>query len=194
MHELLDDPEQLDHGLLLTIAEGVVFEKEQTHGEAVLEVLDVEQMVDRPHEHVGEGGTLRGEQLGAGRLGSAVDQRRQAFAGQKVEALGDGRGVGELGPLGQRPAGHVEVLGHPLVADQEHLPVELEEDRGQSGPVGHQLDQVGQQRVALEEGRGLPGQQLGQGLSDQRQTAVVGDTVGPVQSRRAPHQQPAQRE
>ncbi len=159
----LTTPEQLDHGLLLAIAQGVVFEKEQTHREAVLEVLDVEQMVDGPHEHVGERRDAAGRAAQSpGACGGAVDQRRQALAGQKVEALGDGRGVGEPGPLGQRPAGHVETLGQPPVADQQHLPVELEEDRGQSGPVGHQLDQVGQQRVPLEEGRGLPGQQLGQ--------------------------------
>ena len=139
-------------------------------------------------------GRCRREQLVAGRLVRAVDQREEAFAGEKVEVLGDGRRVGEPGPLGRAQPGTSRRSASPPVADQQHLPVELEEDRGQGGPAGHQLDQVGQQRVTLEKGRGLPGQQLGQGLSDQRQTAVVGDTVGPVQSRPAPHQQPAQRE
>ncbi len=40
MHELLDDAQQVDHRLLLAVAQRVVLQEEEAHGEAVLEVLD----------------------------------------------------------------------------------------------------------------------------------------------------------
>ena len=123
----------------------------------------------------------RGESSSSpGASSSALDQGVEALAGQEVEALGDRRRVGESGPLRQRPAGHVETLGHALVADQEHLPVELEEDPREGGSLGHESDQVGQQGVALEKRRRLPRQQPGKRLADQRQRIVVGGAVRPA--------------
>ncbi len=194
VHELLDHAEQLDHRLLLAIAQRVVLQEEQAHREAVLEVLDLEQAVDRAPQDLGEQGTRRREQLLVGHLVRAADEREEALAGEEVEVPGDGRRVGEPGYLDRRPAGHVETLLDTAIAGQQHLAVELEKDGGQGRPPGHLLHQVAQQRVPLEERRGLPGQQPGQGLADQRQRVIVGGAVRSGHGRGAPHHKTAQRE
>ena len=65
-HHLFDDAEEVDHRLLLAIAERVVLEQEQADGEAVFEVLRGRELAYRRAEHVREGRQRRREQLVVG--------------------------------------------------------------------------------------------------------------------------------
>ena len=62
-HELPDHAQQVDHDLVLPVAQGVVLEEVEADGEAVLQVVDAEDLVDGLVEQGGEGGQVGGEQL-----------------------------------------------------------------------------------------------------------------------------------
>ena len=195
VEHLLDDAEEVGHDLVLAIAQSVVLEEVEAHREVVLEIVDMEQGADRGSEDVGEHGVLaREEQILVARLADGADQRRLPRPGEPGEALGDGRGIGEAGPLGQRPRGDVESLLDPLIAEEEHAAVEVEEDRRRRRAQDGERDQVAKQGVALEKDDGLQGQKAGQGLADHLEAVIVGGAERSVQGIRAPLQQPAQQE
>ena len=88
VHELLDHVQQVDHDLLLAIAQGLVLEEEETHGEAVLEVLHLEEPVDRLLEDRREDGEAGPEQLLARSVLERAQQRRRVPPGERGESLG----------------------------------------------------------------------------------------------------------
>ncbi len=194
LHEVSDDTQQLDHGLLLAVAQGVVLQEEQAHGKTVLEVVEVHELLERPPQHVGEQRPGRREELAGRRPLHALGEHAGAGAGQKIEARGHSRGVGEPGALGLRPARRVEALADAAVADQQHLAVELEEVRRRRRMPGQPRDQVAQQGVALQEGRRLAAEQPGERAGDRRERVVVGVAVRTVEGGRAPREQLAQRQ
>ena len=86
----LTTPSSSTTGLLLAVAEGVVLQEEQAHGKTVLEVFEVDELLERLAQHVGEqrpGGT---EQLAGRRPAHAVGALADARARQNVEARGHG--------------------------------------------------------------------------------------------------------
>jgi len=117
-HQLPDDGEQIAHDLVLTIAQGIVFEEVDAHGETVFQVLDPEHPVDRLVQYGGEGGQLIREQFGRRRRLGLGDEGVDPARRQVGEDGHDGLSVGELGFFRHGPLGDAQSLGHPVVAKQ----------------------------------------------------------------------------
>ena len=193
-HHLLDHDQEVAHDLLLAVAEGLVLEEEQADGEAILEVLDLEQLVDGALDQIGEERELGREQLLAGGLLGRGEQGGDPQLGQEGEAVGDDVRLGQPVKLPGGPPGDVEMVVRLPVARHQDAAVQLDEDRGQRGASGRAFDQVAQQHVALEERGELVGQQPGQRAADLLQTRVVRVAVPSVEDLGAPHQKAAEQE
>ena len=169
LHQLADHAQQVDHDLVLPVAQGVVLEEVEADGEAVLEVVDAEDLVDGLVEDGGEGGQIGGEQLlvraptRPGAISSAIasgarSAKRSATACGSVSSASS-----DVGPLGDG-----QPLGQQAVAEQQQRAVEAGERRLQRRPLGRLPHQVVQQGVALQEG-----ERLRSGSSRQRVSATV---------------------
>ena len=77
LHHLLDHAQQVDHDLLLAIAERLVLEEEEADGEPVLEVLDAEERVDGLAEHRREHRERRRQQAVVGSGSERLQESRE---------------------------------------------------------------------------------------------------------------------
>ena len=192
LHHLLDHAEEVGHDLLLAVPQRLVLEEEEADGEAVLELLHAEQGVDGLAHHRREQRERRAQQLVLGRRLERLLAGRHAAPGEKAELLGDGAGVGEALSLRERPGGHVEVLADAAVAGGEHLAVQREEAGRQQRPLRRALHEIAHQRVALEEGGLVLGQQLRERAGETLERAVVLVRVPAAQQVGGPAEQRAQ--
>ena len=129
--------------------------------------------------------------------GAAVERLlagRDAAPGEEAELLGDGAGVGETLSLRERPGRHVEVLADAAVAGGEHLAVQREEAVRQRRPLRRALHEVAHERVALEEGGLVLGQQLPERAGETLERAVVLVRVPAAEHVRGPAEQRPQEE
>ena len=185
-HHLLDHAEQVGHDLLLPVAQRLVFEEEETDGEAVLEIVDPEQGVDGVAEHRGEERERRRGEVVVRRRLERLDEGGDPASGEKREPPRHGFRVGEVLALRERPRRDVEVVADAAVAGAEQVTVER---LGAGASAGREAARWARLRSSVSRSRKLglvPGQQALERSGETRERLVVLAGVGAGERLRRP--------
>ena len=143
--------QQVDHDLVLAIAQRVVLQEEEADGEPVLDVLDAKERIDSLVQDRREEREPGLEQAVVRRRGQPVEQRRDSALGEERELHGDGARVGEALVLRTRPGRDVEMRADAAVPGNKDLAIQRLVLRRERRPRGGALGEVAHERIALEE-------------------------------------------